>query len=388
MPYIVQARAPEAPTRTPGFVSTERGYDERITMRHVTTLLYVLALLFLLAACGTTVQPEDPIGAAPSFDITTLALDPTVIDFETGLQAGDIVDAVSGSRGMSGADAGGFVGVLGLNPDLPGTNSAMIFDATCNGRRWRCSGDDRDLYRPESGNVLIVSEDGDSSDPDDAHIAGTSIEFDFTTWGNGVVAIGVLSTTVLTTNDIDGVPGAESGAFVRLYGASGALLEELPILATGDRGTGTVQTPINHTDVARMTVWLNGSGAVDDITIATDFPEGGQGCDVRYWPRRANWSKWVGYRPGDSFDTAFGVTSSDGDTLLQALRYNGPREQALQRQAVAALLNANAGIGYLYTRAEVIALVQQAYARGWYGGIKNLLRFQNEMVCPLLISAR
>ena len=53
--------------------------------------------------------------------------------------------------------------------------------------------------------------------------------------------------------------------------------EELAINArlerTGDGGQDTVTTLVNHTGVAKMTVALQGSGAIDNITIATDIPD-------------------------------------------------------------------------------------------------------------------
>jgi hypothetical protein len=347
------------------------------------TLLYAVPLLLLLAACGT-VQPDPSIGGSPSLDITTLALDPTTIDFESGFTAGDTVDFVTATMGMSGADAGGFVTVTGSNPNLGAANAAMIFDATCGGAPGGCSGDDADLFNPSLGNVLIVSEDLDANDPDDADVDGTTLTFDFSTWGDGTVAIGMLSATMFDTNDIDGGIGDESGSHVRLYDHSDAMLAEYPLLATGDGGSGSVEALINYEGVARMTVELMGSGAIDNITLATDFPEGGEGCYIPYWRNRSNHGQWVGYSPSDSFDEVFDVTSSDGDTLLSALPYNGGGEQALQRQAVAALLNATSGIDFRYTRSDVMALVQEAYGSGQWAGIKNLLKRENRMFCPFV----
>ena len=97
----------------------------------------------------------------------------TVIDFE-GLAEGDIPDILRNGAGISGDVIDGDVSVFGSNPDFPDTNTAMIFDATC---VEGCSGGDDDLHFPELGNGLIISEDLDSSDPDDADGPGVSKGF-------------------------------------------------------------------------------------------------------------------------------------------------------------------------------------------------------------------
>ena len=60
------------------------------------------------------------------------------IDFE-GFAAGTIVSFVTGDAGS------GPILVNGVNPDLPGNNTAMIFDSSCPGG---CSGGDPDLGSP------------------------------------------------------------------------------------------------------------------------------------------------------------------------------------------------------------------------------------------------
>jgi hypothetical protein len=56
----------------------------------------------------------------------------------------------------------------------------------------------------------------------------------------------------------------------------------------------------------------------------------------------------------------------------------------LGRHAVAALLNAsNPDVSYYYSEAEVITLVQEAYATGDFETAKDLLEQQNELFCPL-----
>ncbi len=112
-------------------------------------------------------------------------------------------------------------------------------------------------------------------------------------------------------------------------------------------------------------------------------PGGGEGCTPGYWKQAHHFDSWLGYTPGDSFDATFGVASSF-DTLLDGLKAKGGQENALARHAVAALLNsATGGVDYEYSTAEVIAIVQDAYASGDYETAKDLLAAENEMGCPL-----
>ncbi len=112
---------------------------------------------------------------------------------------------------------------------------------------------------------------------------------------------------------------------------------------------------------------------------------GGKGCTPGYWKQSHHFDSWVGYSPSDSFEAVFGVNVTYGNpTLLDALRRGGGGEKALGRHAVAALLNAsNSGVPYLYSVAQVIAIVQNAYATGDFEGAKALLEAQNELGCPL-----
>ncbi len=181
-----------------------------------------------------------------------------VIDFE-GLAEGTIVSSVASGAGISGLSVPGSVTVFGDSPAFPGSNVAMVFDATCaNG----CSGGDDDLMRPELGNILIISEDLDSGDPDDADLEGAFYQFDFSGWGPGVVTVERIS--ILDVEDVEG------GARVELYagGPGGTLLATVPLPNVGDAGFATVD--INVSGVDFMQVTLNGSGAIDNIEIIPD----------------------------------------------------------------------------------------------------------------------
>ena len=111
---------------------------------------------------------------------------------------------------------------------------------------------------------------------------------------------------------------------------------------------------------------------------------GGEGCTPGYWKQDHHFDSWDVYSPGDSYDAAFGVKSSKDWTLAEAAAAKGGGEKALARHATAALLNsANPDVDYEYSTAEVIALVQDAYATGDFEGAKDALEFQNELGCPL-----
>lgn len=302
--------------------------------------------------------------------MTVAASTSSVIDFE-GLAEGTTVSSVSAGAGISGDDAGGSVSVFGLNPNFPANNTAMIFDATCEpgGTASDCSGGDSDLFQPSLGNVLIISEDLDSSDPDDADEAGAFFKFDFSGWGTGVVT--VLSIDVLDVEDTEG------GAKIELYsgGEGGVLLDTVDIPFTGDGGLATVNVGTSGVDFMRVS--LNGSGAIDNIQIETEDQDGGEGCTPGYW--RNHLDAWgpTGLNPGDDFDATFGVDLFDPDiTLEQAIKARGGHENRLARHGTAALLSAlHPDVDYGLSVAEVIALVQ--------AGDADTLEQFNETVCPL-----
>jgi hypothetical protein len=124
----------------------------------------------------------------------------------------------------------------------------------------------------------------------------------------------------------------------------------------------------------------------DESTVVIEEPPagGGEGCTPGYWKQRHHFDSWAGYNPDDAYETVFGVNASFNKTILGALTQGGGGEKALGRHAVAALLNAaNPDVSYAFTEAEVIAMVQKAYATGDFEGTKNALEAENEQGCPL-----
>jgi hypothetical protein len=113
-------------------------------------------------------------------------------------------------------------------------------------------------------------------------------------------------------------------------------------------------------------------------------PTGGEGCTPGYWRQEHHFDSWVNYAPTDSFDAVFGVDAPGNETLASMVQIGGGGSAALGRHAVAALLNANQnGVSYLYTPAQVISMVQAAFASGDFETTKDLFALQNEMGCPL-----
>jgi len=119
-------------------------------------------------------------------------------------------------------------------------NDAMIFDSN------NVTGGDYDLGYNGRGNILIISEDNDSSDADDA--IGGSITFDFDNPSD-------LQNIVLL--DIE-----ENGGTIELTLADGST-QSIAIPAAGNNSAQTIT--LNATDVTQMVINLAGSGAVDDL---------------------------------------------------------------------------------------------------------------------------
>src|SRR5512137_1159632 len=124
-----------------------------------------------------------PLLVAATASATTATV---TIDFE-GLAEGSLVEEVSIGSGATGAGVSGFVAVEGERGALPGVNRAMVFDGACLplGSAAGCTGGDPDLFFPSLGNLLIVSQRGDTADPGDARDG--VLTFDFRGFGPGVV---------------------------------------------------------------------------------------------------------------------------------------------------------------------------------------------------------
>lgn len=326
------------------------------------TVLVALALLVLGAAVPAPAQET--------------------IDFE-GLPAGSIVNMVFGDGGS------GPVFVDGFNPLFPSFNAAMIFDSA------NPTGGDVDLGSPNSdfggpgidadgnpliggnagsafqhnrtlGNILIVSEDLDPADPDDADVPGATLGFDFS----------ALGPVTLVSVDVLDVDGREQAATIELLDGGGSLLALFTVDLEGDNGLANIGLGPTA-GVVFMVVTLNGSGAIDNVVFLRPPPPGDEGCTPGYWKNHLEDWPPTGFDPGDDFDTVFGVDLFSPDiTLEQAVNAKGGGVNKLARHGTAALLNAaHPDVDYPLTVADVIALVQ--------AGDANTLVAFNELGCTI-----
>jgi hypothetical protein len=130
--------------------------------------------------------------------------------------------------------------------------------------------------------------------------------------------------------------------------------------------------------------------------------QGDQGCGPGFWKQDQHVDFWVNNNPDDLFSSAFGVGIEvkfkekgtqgkppllNDPTLIQALQAKGGKVNALARQAVAALLNAESpDVAYSLTPFDVISLFQAAVASPDPSAIESLkdnFETLNELVCPL-----
>ena len=164
------------------------------------------------------------------------AIGDSTIDFETSstgdLRTGDIITDQFDRL------------IIGVAGDL----DAMIFDSA------NPTGGDRDLASSDLGNILIISEDSNSANPDDNATGGT-LMFDW----DGVVNIGSLGLL-----DIE-----EAGSTVTLYAADDATVLttiDIPPLANNSYQF----LDIGAAAVGKMDVFLTGSGAITEIVLMDD----------------------------------------------------------------------------------------------------------------------
>ena len=117
------------------------------------------------------------------------------------------------------------------------------------------------------------------------------------------------------------------------------------------------------------------------VLVTGMLDRGDEGCSQGYWKNHtASWGL-TDYNTYDRYEDVFGVPYEK--TLLQALNSGGGGQNALGRQAVAALLNAShPSVDYFYAEDEVIEIVQDAYDTGDYERAKDLLE-EHTSPCPL-----
>ncbi len=141
---------------------------------------------------------------------------------------------------VNGQYVGNGVHIYSADPHNP----VMIFDSA------NPTGGDYDLATGNLGNVLILSEDRDATDPDDNAGGGTFVfEFD-----------GEAYVESLDFLDI------ERGAWIKMYDADGNLIRQIDTATTSNGGQ--LSQAINQDGVVRMEVIISGSGAIDNLCYA------------------------------------------------------------------------------------------------------------------------
>ena len=149
----------------------------------------------------------------------------------------------------------------------------MLFDTN------NITGEDFDLGSTNLDNVLIISEDGDSADPDDNAAGGTiNVEFEDLV---SVNSIGLL--------DIDEGPRVaerrkgtrefdEPGSSLTFYDENSNPIETVEVDSLGDNSLQEIAIDLD--DVSSFDIDLTGSGAVTGIDYSTDRTDAYNNTDV------------------------------------------------------------------------------------------------------------
>lgn len=199
-----------------------------------------MARIDALTFCVAKDTPVDPGGQPPEGELC--------IEFDT---FADGSHAVAGDDGTLVFDGVTFQAIRAQDDDGV-LNDAMLFDSDAA----QASGGDSDLLVGQ-GNLIIISEDGHSHDPDD-------------NWQGGMIVADF--DTAATLSSVMIVDVEESGGFITLYGADDSVLAEVAVPVVGD---GQIQwVDLGGTeDVTRMTIEMTGSGAVGAVKFVPGEPQ-------------------------------------------------------------------------------------------------------------------
>lgn len=140
-----------------------------------------------------------------------------------------------------------------------GSGKAMIFDSNCSGSN--CSGQDPDLG-VNLGNILIVSEDGNSSDPDDSSSASKLI----LNLRKDIIPRSLYLVDV------------EEGASVKLYKDSSLVLEKSVVTQNGYKKA----VDLGKSLADKIIIDFNGSGATGKLEFCVKPYEHKDYCAVEY----------------------------------------------------------------------------------------------------------
>ncbi|WP_299119923.1 hypothetical protein [uncultured Winogradskyella sp.] len=239
--------------------------------------LLSLATLCIVFACETDTDIVAESAEQTFYTYNTnqqfSTIESFVIDFED-YNTGDIVSEIYIMDPFENAQ------VAGITMAFPNSNAAMIFDSS------NPTGGDFDIGTPNEiyggpgignggasndtalGNVLILSEDLDASDPDDIFEIGASFVFDFSANAN----------VTLNTFDILDIEESSNPTIVTLYDIEENVLLSKGVTPGGDNSKTTVDLE-NTSDVAFMEIIMNSSGAIDNIALEMETEEACVECD-------------------------------------------------------------------------------------------------------------
>ena len=256
------------------------------------TILALLAMIFALVPA-----------------VVSAATESATINFE-GLAEGATVTSLSLGSGISGDPIAGSVGVSASG----GVGPAMIFDSNCSGAS--CSGNDPDLAGT-TGKVLIVSQDGDTTDPNDNANGGT-LSFDLSGFGPGTFT--VVSLQITDYGDHSNPIGTVTvgGTTVTLPEAGNGVQQDVVLNLTGNS----------------IVVDTNDSYSVDNIELEWTTPPENPGTGTQgYWKNHPDaWPVddiWIG-----------GIEYSKTDAIdLMKASGRGDKTYGMFEQLVAAKLN-------------------------------------------------
>lgn len=140
----------------------------------------------------------------------------------------------------------GAVEGYGYRADFQG-NQLMIFDSN------RVTGEDPDLM-VNSGNILIISEDNDASDPDDLGASGGVMRFVFD--------------EVVTFNSIDAIDIESNTTKIAFYDEQDNLITKEKVVVTGSKTLKTQDFNISEVKYAIIT--LGESGGFDNLSFSKE----------------------------------------------------------------------------------------------------------------------
>ncbi|WP_198320983.1 SdrD B-like domain-containing protein [Azohydromonas aeria] len=294
---------------------------------------------------GNDAIDSDFNAATQSTDAVTVTAGVQKLTVDAGLyQAASLGDRVWLDANGNGVQDSGEAGVSGVKVTLVGATGAALQTATTDA----------------SGNYLFT-----------ALTPGTySVRFDLSTLPAGYVA----TARDAGGNDaLDSDADAATGATAQVTLASGQAERSL------DLGIKAGSLGIDVEKLVRGEYTTPGNGG------------GTEGLSPGFWKTHsvygsAGLSGWpeTGLSADASYAALFGVPAAGTATLYQALSTGGGGMAALMRQSAAALLNAaNPYVDYLYTREQIVSMVQKAFATGDYATPANLFQAQNSLGADL-----